>query len=150
MKAKVLTRVNAMIAFILTALGFGSCDPLQKYGIPEPMAEYGCPHATFEAKGTVTNEESEPVQNIRVRVKGIYTDYAPEAYTDENGHYLIDGIDLFPTDSVDVVATDTAGVYAADSVRLKIEYDRSNVDPDDHWNEGDGLVQHDFQLKKQD
>ena len=50
MKARFLTRTNAMITFFLTVLGFGSCNYLQKYGAPEPYLEvkYGAPYDTAE------------------------------------------------------------------------------------------------------
>lgn len=41
MKARVLTRVNLFIGFLLGMLGFNSCNYLVKYGVVEPM--YGTP-----------------------------------------------------------------------------------------------------------
>ena len=149
MKKSLLTGINALIAFLLTLLGFGSCErPYLKYGLPYPVSEYGCPYASFEAAGKVTDKDAQPVENIRVRVKGIRGDeYFPEQYTDEAGEYVVTSY-IFPLDSVDVIVTDTAGVYEGDSVRVKVEYDRSKVAKGDHWNNGKGIVRHDFQLKK--
>ncbi len=143
---------------MLTGVSATGCARLE-YGVPapepEPIAEYGVPYATFEAVGRVTDEESKPIQNIQVTVKDRYRpnrDYRrtlPDAYTDENGDYSITAeFDFFPEDSVDIIVTDTADIYESDSVSVKVEYDRSQVSPDDHWNEGDGLVNQDFQLKK--
>ena len=153
MKAKILTRVNTMIAFFLTALGFGSCGWMQKYGIPDPdiVAEYGCPYATFEARGKVTGENAKPVENIRVRIKNKYGSELQELYTDKDGEYNTGTIEgVFPPDSVDIIVADTAGIYAPDSVRVKVEYDRSGVPEGNHWDEGKATVEQDFQLTKKD
>lgn len=151
MKAKILTGVNSLIGLILGLFGIGcvSC----KYGVPEPvpMAEYGCPYATFEAKGKVTDENAQAVENIRVRIRNKYGDELPYIYTDENGEYNTGTLEgVFPPDSVDIIVTDTADIYAPDSVRIKVEYDKSEVSKDDHWNAGAGSVYQDFQLKKND
>ena len=142
-----------MIAFFLTALGFGSCGWMQKYGIPDPdiVAEYGCPYATFEARGKVTGENAKPVENIRVRIRNRYGAELPELYTDGNGEYNTGKLEgVIPPDSVDIIVTDTADVYASDTVRVKVEYDRSGVPESNHWNEGFGSVYQDFQLTKRD
>ena len=51
MKKKILTRANALIVMLLSALGFGACESMQKYGVPPdgpevlygPMTDYGVP-----------------------------------------------------------------------------------------------------------
>lgn len=148
MKAKLLTRVNALIGLILGLFGF-SCVSCVEYGVPVvPVAEYGCPYATFEAKGKISDENAKPVQNIRVQIKSRYESAFPEVYTDENGEYNTFTYNVLPIDSVDIIVSDTADIYASDSVRVKVDYDRSQVAPSDHWNAGSGSVYQDFQLKK--
>ena len=156
MKAKVLTRINALLALFLSALGFNGCSLFMvKYG-PDPgpiVCEYGCPYAQFEATGVVTDDEQQPLENMQVLVhtkwdSDMSREYMPQVYTDEAGEYTLSTERLFPTDSMDIIVTDTAGVYESDSVRVKVDYDRSGVSPDDHWNEGVGKVYQDFQLKK--
>jgi putative lipoprotein (rSAM/lipoprotein system) len=140
MKAKILPRVNAFLAFLLSALGFTSCNY---------MAKYGCPHATFEAEGTITDKASCPIKDIRVQVRDKRGNSRfPETYTDENGKYRVGEYEVFPMDSVDIIVTDTAGNYASDSVRVKVEYDKSNVPKGDDWNEGAGSVTADFVLTR--
>ena len=150
MKARMLSGINAFITFVIGLLGFGMTGCVYKYGSPEPpiIAEYGCPYATLEVKGKVTDEASQPIENIRVVTHSRYTDDGVETYTDENGNYQFDQSSVFPVDSVDIIATDTAGIYAPDSVRVGVTYDRTGVSEEDHWNEGEGSVYHDFQLKK--
>ncbi|MBQ4394783.1 MAG: hypothetical protein II825_05745 [Paludibacteraceae bacterium] len=50
MKKKILTRANALIVMLLSALGFGACEVMDKYGVPDgpevlygPVPEYGVP-----------------------------------------------------------------------------------------------------------
>ena len=143
MKKVLLTRINAILAFLLTVLGFGSCNRNEP---AEPRVAYGVPYATFEAAGKITNEQAQPVENINVRVMYPWNWSFLEQYTDAEGEYLVSTDAYRPTDSVDIVVTDTAGIYQGDSVRVKVKYDRSGVE--DYWNEGKGLVYHDFQLKK--
>ena len=150
MKAKILTRVNALIGLILGLFGF-SCVSCVEYGVPVPIAEYGCPYATFEAQGKVTDEKAQPVENICVRIRNRYGDELPELYTDANGEYKTGKLEgVIPPDSVDIIVTDTADVYASDTARVKVEYDRSGVPESNHWNEGFGSVYQDFQLTKKD
>lgn len=156
MKAKVLTRINALLALLLSVLGFNGCFPRVKYGVdpnPGPIAEYGCPYAQFEATGVVTDEENQPMENVQVIVKNkgdndTPREFLPTVYTDDAGVYRYSNEYMFPTDSMDVIVMDTAGVYESDSVRVKVDYDRSGVAPEDHWNAGVGIVYQDFQLKK--
>ncbi len=142
MKARMLSGINAFITFVIGLLGFGMTGCVYKYGSPD------IPYATLEVKGKVTDEASRPIENIRVVTHSRYTDDGMETYTDENGNYQFDQSSVFPVDSVDIIATDTAGIYAPDSVRVGVTYDRTGVSEDDHWNEGEGSVYHDFQLKK--
>lgn len=145
MKRKVLTGINALIALLLGILGLNGCF----------RVEYGTPHATFEAAGTITDEDNKPLENIRVTLKDRYRpnrDYRrtfPAVYTDDGGEYVIGPYnDFFPKDSMDIIVTDTTGVYASDSVSVKVDYDRSKVKWGDNWNSGAGYVHQDFQLKK--
>lgn len=50
MKKKILTRANALIVMLLSALGFSACGFMEKYGVPDvpevlygPVPEYGIP-----------------------------------------------------------------------------------------------------------
>ena len=150
MKVRILKGINAILALLLGLLGVNTGCGRAKYGIPEPVCEYGVPHATIEVSGKVTDTEAQPVKDIKITIKDKWREepYIPVGYTDEDGNYRTDPYQIFPTDSVDVFATDTTGVYASDSVRVKVDYDRSQVAKDDHWDEGAGSVIQDFQLKK--
>ena len=147
MRKKILTGINAMIALLLGILGLNGCG--------NSPVEYGTPHATFEAVGTVTDDENKPIENIQVTVKDRYRPnldnrmILPDVYTANDGAYIVGPYnDFFPTDSVDIIVTDTSGIYASDSVSVKVDYDQSKVTKGDNWNKGAGYVHQDFQLKK--
>ena len=151
MKKSLLTGSNAVITFLMALLGFGTTGCFKKYGVPddERLLLYGVPHATFEAAGKVTDEAAQPVENIRVTMKTKReNEYFLDQYTNEDGEYYVSFSYGMPIDSVDIVVTDTADIYQGDSVRVKVDYDRSGVSKDDNWNNGKGIVRHDFQLKK--
>ena len=152
MKKSLLTGSNAVITFLMALLGFGTTGCFKKYGVPddERLLLYGVPHATFEAAGKVTDEAAQPVENIRVTMKTKRENeyYLLDQYTNEDGEYYVSLEDNWPIDSVDIIVTDTADVYEGDSVRVKVDYDRSGVSKNDNWNNGKGIVRHDFQLKK--
>ena len=151
MKKSLLTGTNAVITFLMALLGFGTTGCIGLYGIPEipGPTEYGVPYASFEAAGKVTDEAAQPVENIRVKMKTKWeNEYFLDQYTNEDGEYYVSFSYGMPIDSVDIVVTDTADIYQGDSVRVKVDYDRSGVSKGDNWNNGKGIVRHDFQLKK--
>jgi putative lipoprotein (rSAM/lipoprotein system) len=158
MKAKMLTRINALIAFLLGILGFNSCEKPGRlmYGPPVPdpdpdvVVEYGVPYTVFEAGGRVSDEQDIPVENIRVQVKNKWGEQlSPDLYTNEEGAYYMRYEDM-PMDSVDIIVTDTADVYAPDSVRVKVELDPQRTNDDDPWFEGYTYAAQDFRLKKKE
>lgn len=91
MKAKAKRIYSLLCAWILSLLGFSSCDDGFKIGGggKEPIAcEYGCPYTEFTLKGTVTDAKSNPIKGIKVTLKEIFEDEMYEKlteFTDENG-----------------------------------------------------------------
>ena len=60
-----------------------------------PKAEYGCPHADFEAKGVVTDEDGNGIQGIRVVISAEYPNpsyvgepIADTLWTNHSGEYI--------------------------------------------------------------
>ena len=156
MKKKILTGINALIAAILGSMGLTSCfstdygvDPT--YGDPyEDM--YGCPYATLDVSGTITDSEAQPVENIQVSVRLNPNPEAgkiPMAVSAENGTYEgeLDGI--VPVQTATLYAEDTTGVYATDSAIVELEYDNSQVSPSNPWNDGTATVKQDFLVEKE-
>ena len=59
-------------------------------------AEYGCPHADFEAKGVVTDEDGNGIQGIRVVISAelpnpIFDPITDTLWTAHDGTYIKDG-----------------------------------------------------------
>lgn len=150
MKAKLLTRINALIATLVSLLGFTSCGNLfLKYGAP--VVEYGTPFARWDVNGKVSDEENNPIEHAQVIVRSPKPGQIRDTlYSDEEGLYRgsYEGVFPYSNDSIDIVVRDTAGVYASDSVRIAVKYDKSEVADGDSWNGGTAYIQQDFQLKK--
>ncbi len=147
MKAKILTRMNMILASLMALLGF-SCSEY-----PDP--EYGSPHAELHVNGVVTDENDSPLENIKIDVKldykgNIYNYTWRDIYTDENGKWnywtgIDDGEMRVAPDSVLIVANDTANVYAPDSVKYPVVIDKTKGS---EWVTGVATAEVDLKLKK--
>ncbi len=64
-------KANRLITGLLTLLGFSACEPegLVMYGPPPVPLMYGPANVGFVVKGTVTDADEKPVENIRVVLK---------------------------------------------------------------------------------
>lgn len=139
MKAKMLSRFNALIALLMGILGFSVTGCAKKYGVP---------HAELEVSGTVTNQADERLEQMRVTVKQDGRQVLPKTYTNESGRYLEQGYVNVPQSTVDIIVEDPSGIYAPDSIRLAVSYEKTKESKKDEWNRGKATVQQDFQLKK--
>lgn len=83
-------------------------------GCTLPM-EYGCPEATYRVKGTVVNEEGEPIEGIGVMKIDSYDDnlHRPVEYykdtTGADGRFDVSTIDFPNTDTIKVAFHDVDG-----------------------------------------
>ena len=111
MKKIILKSSNALLAAILALFGISSCED----GI---RAEYGVETSEFVIMGTITDEESAPIKDIRVVQHPLYPQ--DTAYTDANGNFRIVGEGsqgepvLLLIDDVD---SDANGNYQSDTAR---------------------------------
>ena len=158
MKKETLIIINSLLATLISLLGCGVSDERENY----IEALYGTPYASSKVEGTITDENDEPLENIQVIIMetesrefflqyGFTSDEIPPecvCYTNESGFYEWNSSDYY-CDSLSIIVQDTSGVYAADSVRTKMKYNRSGVPANAPLDQGKGLVQQDFQLKKQ-
>ena len=141
-----LTYLNKVLGTVIGALGLTGCVAV-KYGVPEAVAMYGCPVASFAAEGTVTNEQGEPIKGVKVTAgerQYMSEESMGKALTDEQGQYYITIDAMFPADSIWLYADDSTGVYASDSTKVKVEYEGNG---DGMWNMGNGKAKADFRLK---
>ena len=165
-----LTYLNKVLGMVIGALGLTGCVAV-KYGVPEAVAMYGCPVASFAAEGTVRNEQGEPIKGVKVTAgerqevsedgitagdsvwmsqMGLQQAGTPaypgnQALTDEQGQYHITIGRMFPADSIWLYADDSTGVYASDSIKVRVEYEGNG---DGMWDMGNGRAEADFRLIK--
>ena len=141
MRKKLLKTCNTLIAGLLTILGFAS-------SCGDSLAEYGAPSAKFIVNGTVTSEKNEPIENIRVTMRGHTTS------TDPDGFYKVShkGEGAFPDDQTfDIQFHDIDG-------ELNGEYETTDTmvvfkDPeftggDGDWYDGETTKKFDVKLTK--
>ena len=92
-------RKVGFFAMLLALLGIGGCEAIDDViDQREMMAMYGTPTALFSAKGTVTDENGQPIQGLQVVLGRRYYDSGLVMY---DRHY-------FP---VDTLSTDANGEY---------------------------------------
>ena len=124
------SRKFGFISLFLAFLGLGGCDVLEDIGIIKCM--YGSPYATFSVKGTVTDEQGNPIQDLDVSLHGVISNdegqtmAVPSSHspvkTDQKGTYLINigGIpySMIQVNVNDVDGTANGGEFASDSLRI--------------------------------
>jgi putative lipoprotein (rSAM/lipoprotein system) len=61
--------MKRLLTFLLSLLGFSlaTCD--------RAVEKYGCPYATYEVKGQISDEDKQPLQDIQVVVQQYDTFY---------------------------------------------------------------------------
>lgn len=81
-----LSFTNKILAGLLSLLGFSlaACDKMGS-------AEYGSPHADYEIKGKVVNNQGSPIPDIQIEVSDSIPEsgwmYRDTIYTDANGQF---------------------------------------------------------------
>lgn len=139
---KVMAVVSRLCVAVLALLGF-SCSDSNGVG-SECM--YGTPTGSFDAKGTVTDEEGSPVENAEVRVtfpnapSGIYS--VETVKTNSSGEYAMMGGSDGAT-QMKVVCV-PQGDLEPDSVIVELDYDKKGST----WNKGNASFTADFKLNK--
>ena len=96
--------------------GLSSCSAVED-------ENYGTPHAEFEIKGLVSDEQGAPLQGIAV----IYDEdliKSDTLYTGPDGRFLIEGT-MFPREEMklkfkDVDGDQNGGLYEAKAVKVKM------------------------------
>ena len=148
-----------LASMILGLLGFASCE-LIGFG----LCMYGSPHGDFKALGTVTDEEGQPIEGIRIAVTKhdhyensesvIYDQndwyHHDTLYTDSKGEYLLQQNVFSAPQEVTIVFEDIDGeknggeFESAQTVR-KVERTK---DGDGEWYNGAYEVETNVTLKK--
>ena len=152
MKIKYLKLQNWLIVAMSSLLGINlGCERIF-------VAEYGCPEATYDVKGTVTDEEGQPIAGIGVWKTRDWSDENSETYgkicyvdtTDSEGHYNVTFYG-FPQESCTIDFNDIDsgenGSYLDTVVTINTQ-DAQLTGGDGHWNHGHGTIVKDVSLKE--
>lgn len=135
--------MKRFLTFLLGLLGFSvvSCN--------HALEKYGCPYATYDIKGQVTDENNQPLKDIQVVVQQYDT-----VYTDVEGLFKAQGDLWVFKDSMTVAATDIDGEANGGDFEPQIKtitYSSSDLQGGDgSWNEGTLTKEINFTLKKKD
>lgn len=134
---KFLKSTNALIAFLLTILGFSSsCNPMK--------AEYGTPSADFIVKGKIESfGNNTPIPDIIVEMRRLKegdggqsdTSLRGTGFSDTDGNYNLTDGETFPADQTyQIKFTDTDGALNGEYETL----DTTIVFKDPVFTNGDG------------
>ena len=116
MKAKVSKVFISIITGLLGMLGFQSCNIFGG-----GMVMYGTPHADFNVKGKVTDEDGKPVPGARTVIDSYYgwtddlgisysnLDYTDTLYTDSQGYVNAKAMVFGVSSHITVTVTDIDG-----------------------------------------
>lgn len=137
-RLRVLTRVNVLLGAVLALFGLGCGGCAEKYGSP---------YATYQYEGSVTNEQQQPLKDIRVTIKAPKYDNEPivsPVFTEEDGRFRGTAWDMTTLDTLNVVFTDTTQVYREDSTQVVVKWEKSK----EEWCVGECEFEVNMQLKK--
>ena len=139
---------NTLIASLLSMLGFDSCSNVTD------AYEYGAPYATYQIRGTVTDEEGNPIPGIKGWLgvvitnpdvsSTLYVAHGDSAVTDSEGHLIIDNISerthyLVPGRTVvelkDEDGEANGGDFSADTLNFD-DMKKTQLEKGDGWYQG--------------
>ena len=143
-----------LIASILGVLGFSSCECSKMYG---PPVEYGVPHATYNLKFQLTDEDNKPLEGTQLRVNKFGRSilmYTPteNLKTDSKGKIdcSVEDFGTIPDNTFLVYYEDDneqhAGAFKDDSVKVQ----GTQIEEGKGWNRGTYELKATLKLKKKD
>ncbi len=150
--ARTFTRwYSALLSALLTLLGFSSC------GGDEPV-EYGSPSVDFTVKGTVTDQDSNPLQGIKVSTVstryGEYVDTVASTLTDANGQYELPKVNDVAIDygntlvAEDIDGEANGGDHATVTTQFKDLPRTQTAKGYGNWYDGEYVVTGDIRMNK--
>ena len=167
MKVRFYRWYNALLASLLTLLGYGCSveDPMDEYGVI-PMygaiAEYGVPTVRYCVKGIVTDEDGNPIKNIKASMKEEYSDERGSIYfpldstmTDAHGQFTIDNLrdgylGHHKLILEDIDGEENGGEFQSDTLSLN-DLEAKQIEPSNGtWDQGKYELTGTFRLKKKE
>lgn len=112
---KIKNKYHLLVGSLLTTLlGF--------FGVScgEQELLYGSPHAEYNVKGEVTNEDGEALESMQVSLKVVDEFTWPKnVYTNEQGMYNMQiKLNSFGGECLEVIVNDTTGEYESDTMHV--------------------------------
>lgn len=137
---KFSTLIYALLSGLLGLIGYSCGD--------EESLMYGTPTGSYEIKGTVTDDEGNPVEGAKVTVGDVDS---PKCFnldstiTDSKGEYLLNGqITTFNEKYVRMGCTPKGEDLNSETGNIKLIFKGG----DGSWYYGEAEARKDFQLKK--
>lgn len=114
------------------------------FGIPQAciqttMCEYGCPTVDYQLKGTVMDEDMNPIEGIKVSIEDSRNGHVADDMTDVSGEFVFnETITGFSIDEVrvffrDIDGSDGGGEFAPDSLKVSVH---KVAEGDGNWHRG--------------
>lgn len=114
------------------------------FGIPlactrTTVCEYGCPTVDYQLKGTVMDEDMNPIEGIKVSIKDSKNSHVAYDMTDVSGEFAFNetiagfGIDEVRVFFRDVDGSDGGGEFAPDSLKVSVH---KVAEGDGNWHRG--------------
>ena len=142
---------------ILGVLGFSACGGDDDDGPSSTPSAYGTPTATYIYRGTVTDEEGNPIKDIDVVLHGVIEGSMNASLvikTDKNGVFRTGYLNTSQTwvETIDFVDRDgeaNGGDFESQTLEVK-DLDSKKVTEGSGWYQGEFEVQANVQLEKKE
>lgn len=142
---------------ILGLLGFSACGGDDDDGPSSTPSAYGTPTANYIYRGTVTDEEGNPIEGIDVKLNGVVMGSLNASLvikTDKNGVFRTGWLNTSQTrvETIDFVDRDgeaNGGDFESQTLEVK-DLDSKKVTEGSGWYQGEFEVQANVQLEKKE
>ena len=152
MKAKLSNASQWILTAIISLLGFSACSGSLSNEQPDM---YGTPTADYKAEGSVTDEEGNPIEGIKVKVelRGYYNNSSEtkSVYSGGDGQFITPQYrdqEIISLTAIDIDGGNNGGEFEDKTINLqgiKPTLDKSNADG---WYQGVKTYNVDIQLTK--
>jgi putative lipoprotein (rSAM/lipoprotein system) len=159
MKVRVKRWYQAILSALLTILGFETCSVGSDGDDAPIICEYGMPFATYNLKGTVTDETGKPIEGIKTSVKYVFDRPTGETEawgidsvkTDADGQYKLQTDDIHNdirliVEDVDGMAN--GGQFRSDTLSIDRSKAVKTAEGDGNWYMGTFEIRNNIKMKK--
>lgn len=157
MKVKIYHWYNALLSALLTVLGFGSCTETGPDEYGTLAAEYGTPYVDYIVRGSVTDEQGQPIGGMKAVVKEFYREHPDYTYGIDSTRTDADGKFKIQTRShvylnLELILEDTdgpenGGEFQSDTLLFE-DMEKTLIEKGQHWSNGTYELKANVKLKK--